>query len=170
MSKPRWTRGDYHPWVTFIYAANEARRRGDRKVGTEHLLLGLLREPPLAQALQTDLQSARATLEAMDREALGAIIGTPLDGAPAPIDTPDGPAPRPTLREVMRQRMLLTPVAKTAMEVSSRDLRRGRVVEARQLLLELLALERPDPVAALLDSLGVDRIGARERLGAMALA
>lgn len=66
--------------------------------------------------------------------------------------------------------MPLTPVAKTAMRVSSRDLRRGRVVEARALLLALLALDPPDPVAALLDALGVDRTGARERLGAVAPA
>ena len=37
----------YHPWRTYIDAREEARRRGDRKVGTEHLILGLLREPVL---------------------------------------------------------------------------------------------------------------------------
>jgi predicted RNA-binding protein len=39
---------DYHPWTTFIYARQEARRRGDRKVGTEHLVLALMREPGIA--------------------------------------------------------------------------------------------------------------------------
>lgn len=170
MSKRRWTRGDYHPWTTFIYAADEARRRGDRKVGTDHLLLGLLREPPLAQALDTDLESARAMLETMDRQALRATIGTALESAPAPLYAADGPPPRPTLREVMRQRMRLTPVAKRAMEMSSKDLRRGRVVEPRQLLFALLALERPDPGAALLDALGIDRDGVRRRLAAQAAA
>jgi hypothetical protein len=168
MSKPRWTRGDYHPWTTFLYAADEARRRGDRKVGTDHLLLALLREQPLADALKTDLESARAMLEAMDREALSTTIGTSLDSTPAPAYAPDGPPPRPTLREVLRQRMRLTPVAKTAMETSSKDLRRGRVVEPGRLLLELLALERPDPGAALLDALAIDRAVARERLAAPA--
>jgi Clp amino terminal domain, pathogenicity island component len=165
MTKARRTRGDYHPWTTFLYAADEARRRGDRNVGTDHLLLGLLREPALARALDTDLESARAMLEVMDREALRATIGTPLDSAPPPIYTPESPRPRPTLREVLRQRMRLTPVAKRAMERSSKDLRRGRVVEPRELLLELLALERPDPVAALLDALDVDRDTARAQLG-----
>ena len=170
MSKPRRDRGDYHPWTTFLYAAEEARQRGDRNVGTDHLLLGLLREPPLAQALDTNVESARAILEAMDREALSATIGTPLDSAPAPSYPPDGPRPRPTLRAVIGQRMRLTPVAKRAMETSSRDLRRGRAVEPRELLLALLALERPDPGAALLDALGVDRDTATERLRVTAAA
>ena len=168
MNKPRWTRGDYHPWTTFLYAADEARRRGDRRVGTDHLLLGLLREPPLAEALDTDLESAREMLEAMDREALSVTIGSSLEAASAPVYAPDRPPPRPTLREVIRQRMLLTPVAKAAMERASKDLRRGRVVEPGQLLLELLALERPDPGAALLDALAIDRAVARQRLGAPA--
>jgi hypothetical protein len=41
--------GEYHPWTTYVYAREEARRRGDGCVGTEHLVLGLLREPDLAQ-------------------------------------------------------------------------------------------------------------------------
>ena len=36
----------YHPWTTYIDARQEARRRGDHKVGTEHLVLALLMEPP----------------------------------------------------------------------------------------------------------------------------
>ncbi|HKR98147.1 MAG TPA: Clp protease N-terminal domain-containing protein, partial [Candidatus Dormibacteraeota bacterium] len=45
------TVGEYHPWTTYVYAREEARLRGDRRVGTEHLVLGLLREPDLAQVL-----------------------------------------------------------------------------------------------------------------------
>ena len=57
----------YHPWSTYIDAREEARRGGDRKVGTEHLILGLLREPVLARALGCDLQTARDALEAHHR-------------------------------------------------------------------------------------------------------
>jgi hypothetical protein len=64
----------YHPWSTYIDAREEARRRGDRKVGTEHLLLGLLREPVLAQALGCDLQTARDALAALDHDALAASV------------------------------------------------------------------------------------------------
>jgi ClpA/ClpB-like protein len=38
----------WNPWSTYIDAREEARRCGDRKVGTEHLILGLLMEPVLA--------------------------------------------------------------------------------------------------------------------------
>lgn len=63
----------WNPWSTYIDAREEARRRGDRKVGTEHLILGLLREPVLAQALGCDLRTARDALDAMDHDALAAV-------------------------------------------------------------------------------------------------
>ena len=79
----------YLPWSTYIDAREEARRRGDRKVGTEHLILGLLREPALAQALGCDLQTARDTLDAMDHDALAAVgIGAAFNAPPIPIDAP----------------------------------------------------------------------------------
>ena len=59
--------GKYHPWTTYVYAREEARRRGDRRVGTEHLVLGLLREPDIAQVLGCDLGAAREALDTMDR-------------------------------------------------------------------------------------------------------
>jgi|HubBroStandDraft_6_1064221.scaffolds.fasta_scaffold26237_5 hypothetical protein len=39
------SRERYHPWSTYIAAREEARRRGDRRVGTEHLLVALLENP-----------------------------------------------------------------------------------------------------------------------------
>lgn len=66
------TGDSYHPWTTYIHAREEARRRGDRQVGTEHLLLGLLHEKGIDSVLGTDLQSGREALDALDREALGA--------------------------------------------------------------------------------------------------
>ncbi|MHB1833596.1 MAG: Clp protease N-terminal domain-containing protein, partial [Solirubrobacteraceae bacterium] len=50
MTKHSRPAGASNPWSTYIDAREEARRRGDRKVGTEHLILGLLSEPLLAQA------------------------------------------------------------------------------------------------------------------------
>lgn len=41
--------------MTYIRAREEARRRGDIKVGTEHLLLGLLHDHDIGSALGTDL-------------------------------------------------------------------------------------------------------------------
>jgi len=81
VSKP----SDYHPWVTFIYAREEARRRGDRRVGTEHLVLGLVSEPAMAEVLGRDLPTARAALDALDHDALVAVgLGEGLDAPPIP--------------------------------------------------------------------------------------
>src|SRR5262245_29909452 len=53
-------------------ALEEARRRGDRRLSTEHLLLALLYDPAAApaRALGVDLETARAALDALDRAAL----------------------------------------------------------------------------------------------------
>ncbi|NUP68945.1 MAG: hypothetical protein HOW71_43015, partial [Nonomuraea sp.] len=78
------------PFATVVSAAlDEARERGDRRLGTEHLLLGLLRDPGSepARALGVDLTGARAALDELDREALRSL-GLDLGEAP----------PRPTPR------------------------------------------------------------------------
>jgi aryl-alcohol dehydrogenase-like predicted oxidoreductase len=56
-------------------AATEAHHRGDRRLGTDHLLLGLLHDPAgePARALGVDLATARAADEALDRDALAAV-------------------------------------------------------------------------------------------------
>jgi Clp amino terminal domain, pathogenicity island component len=79
----------WNPWSTYIDASEEARRGGDRRVGTEHLILGLLREPAVAQALGCDLRTARDTLDAMDHNALAAVgIGAAFNAPSIPIDEP----------------------------------------------------------------------------------
>ncbi len=57
------------------WATEEARRRGDRRLGTDHLLLALLHDPDSgpARALGVDLESARAASDALDRAALTAV-------------------------------------------------------------------------------------------------
>jgi hypothetical protein len=156
----------YHPWRTYIDAREEARRRGDRKVGTEHLILGLLREPVLAQALGCDLQTARDALDAMDHNALAAVgVGAAFNAPPIPIDEPIKRPPRPTLKAVLQDRLPMTPAAKAAMEKSYKAMRRGQRLGPQELLLTVLALEPPDPAAELIAALGVDRAAARQRLG-----
>ena len=155
----------YLPWSTYIDAREEARRRGDRKVGTEHLILGLLREPVLAQALGCDLQTARDALDAMDHEALTAVgIGAAFSAPPIPIEEPIKRPSRPTLKAVLRDRLPMTPAAKTALEKSYKEIRRGPLFP-QQVLLTVLELEPPDPAAELIAALGVDRAAARQRLG-----
>jgi Clp amino terminal domain, pathogenicity island component len=172
---------DYHPWTTYLDARHEARRRGDHKVGTEHLVLALLMEPALAGALGTDLASARAQLETLDRDALGAV-GVVLSGpgpfAPGP-DTPGqaagtlpdadqfaGRERRPKLKDVLEGRLPLTPAAKTLLRDSTKEMRRvgGRHVGPQHVLAALLELDPPDPAAELFAGLGVDRAAVRARL------
>jgi hypothetical protein len=156
----------YHPWRTYIDAREEARRRGDRKVGTEHLILGLLREPVLAQALGCDRQTARDALDAMDHEALAAVgIGAAFNAPPIPIDEPIKRPPRPTLKAVLQDRLPMTPAAKRALEDSYKAIRRGHHTGPQQVLLTVLELEPPDPAAELIAALGVDRATVRQRLG-----
>ncbi len=59
----------------FRAATAEATRRGDRYIGTELLLLGLLADSDGAaeHALGISLEAARAGLDRLDREALGTI-------------------------------------------------------------------------------------------------
>jgi len=156
----------WNPWSTYIDAREEARRRGDRKVGTEHLILGLLREPVLAQALGCDLETARDALDAMDRDALAAVgIGAAFNAPPIPIDEPIKRPSRPTLKAVLRDRLPMTPAAKAALEKSYKERRRGHHIPQQQVLLAVLELKPPDPAAELIAALGVDRAAARQRLG-----
>jgi hypothetical protein len=152
-------------WNTYIDARAEARRRGDRKVGTEHLILALLRKPVLAQALGCELQTARDALDAMDHDALAAVgIGAAFNAPPIPIDEPIKRPSRPMLSAVFGERLPMTPAAKAAMEKAHKQIRRGPLFP-QQVLLTVLALKPPDPAAELIAALGVDRAAARERLG-----
>ena len=145
---------DYNFGATYYDARNEAIRRGDRTIGTEHLVLALLIDPasPTARALGCDLDSARRALDALDSQALAAI------GVPPGITA--GPV---TVRPAGRLR--LTPAAK-AVVTGIRDARRNRGAGLGIVLNALLDLPRPDPAAELLAALGVDAGAARVRFAA----
>jgi ATP-dependent Clp protease ATP-binding subunit ClpA len=137
-------------------ATQEAQHRGDRRVGTEHLLLGLLHGPDAlaAETLGVDLASARAASTDLDRTALRAI-GVDVGGFGSV--------------SVGRARRR-PPLTSGARDVLRRSLRAAsaegsRRIGTRHLLLALLSREAPDPAAQLLSALGVDRDGARRRLG-----
>jgi hypothetical protein len=157
--------GEYHPWTTYMYAREEARRRGDRRVGTEHLVLGLLHEPDIAQQLGCDLEAAREMLDSMDRDALVAIgIDRTLGAPPVPTREPALGGKRPSLKMVLTDRLPMTPVAKRVLEASGKDRPRVRAEHhwsRHRVLSALLCLTAPDPGAALLDALDVDRAVAR---------
>jgi ATP-dependent Clp protease ATP-binding subunit ClpA len=134
----------YNFGATYYDATDEAIRRGDRVVGTEHILLALLVDPasPAAQALGCDLESARAALDALDSEAL-ATIGVRPGITAGPV------AARP------HGKLRLTPAAKaifTRIPSISKDRREGLGI----VLNALLGLRRPDPAAELLAALRAD--------------
>jgi hypothetical protein len=160
--------GGFNPWATYVYAREEARRRGNRRVGTEDLVLGLLREPGVAEVLGCDLGAAREALDAMDREALGAIgIDRALDAPPVPTREPALSGRRAVLKAVLTDHLPATPVAKRVMEEAGKDARHRRLVDAwsrERILRALLSLAPPDPAAALLDALGVNRDEVSTRL------
>ena len=160
--------GEYHPWTTYVYAREEARRRGDRRVGTEHVVLGLLREPDVARMLGCDLGAAREALDAIDRDALVAIgIDRTLDAPPVPTREPALGGGRPSLKAVLADRLPMTPVAKRVMEEAGKDARHRPAKQCwsrERVLIALLSLDPPDPAAAVLDALEVNRDGVSTRL------
>jgi ATP-dependent Clp protease ATP-binding subunit ClpA len=142
---------DYNFGATYYDARDEAMRRGDRAVGTEHLVLALLADPasPAAKALGCDLDSARRALEALDHEALAAVgIQPGITAGPVAVRATG--------------RLRLTPAAKAVL-TGIRSARTSRGAGLGIVLSALLGLPRPDPAAELLAALGVDAQAARER-------
>ena len=154
-----------HGWAIYLQAGEEARRRGDRRTGTDHILLALFEDPSIEVVLGVSLQQAREALESLDHEALGALgLGSGTDAPPLPMRAVPK---KPTIRDVMRKdRLRMTPAAKKVLEEASKPNRRRLYVTAQQVLAQILTLQPPDPAAVLLDALGVDRAAARQRLGA----
>jgi ATP-dependent Clp protease ATP-binding subunit ClpA len=136
----------------YLDANTEAMRRGDRKVGTDHVVLALLLDPGsvTAQALAVDLNAAREALDRLDRDAL-ASVGI------------DAPSPGPVFPGRERDRLPLTPAAKAVFTGLRNEAGRERI-GVKHVLLGLMARTPPDPAAVLLDALGVDRAAVRARL------
>jgi ATP-dependent Clp protease ATP-binding subunit ClpA len=142
------------PFVTVVKAAQEeARQRGDRRLGTQHLFLGLLHEPPCAQAIGVDLQAARDALDELDQAALAAVGLAGLAGLTAG---------RPLTG---RKRPPLTSKARYALDKAVRAARvKTRHLGPMYLLMALLAVGHPDPVADLIAQLGIDRDDIRRQI------
>ena len=146
--------------TVMTHAPAEARYRGDRRIGTEHLLLGVLHDPETARALGTDLDSARAALAALDEAAL-AVVGVDARGVDARgVD-------RGTVA-ASSKRVPFTSGARTALSRALAVARRTRArrVTASHLMLALLDGDSTDPATEVLTRLGLDRTAARARLTA----
>ncbi|MEU4835901.1 Clp protease N-terminal domain-containing protein [Streptosporangium sp. NPDC023615] len=136
-----------------IHAPAEARRRGDRRVGTEHLLLAVLHDPAAAGPLGLDVENVRSALAALDEAALRAIGIDPRGVERAPVPVPS-------------KRLPLTSGAKAALSRALTTARRTRPrqVTSAHLLIGLLDGDRADPATGVLLELGVDRAAVRAQL------
>jgi Clp amino terminal domain, pathogenicity island component len=156
-----------HVWAVYLRASEEARRRGDRRTGTDHLLLAVLDDASIEVVLGVNLSQGRQALETLDQEALGALGLKSRADAP-PLPTRAVPT-KPRLRDVMQKdRFRMTPAAKRVLEDSVKPNRRKTQVAAEQVLAQLLALEPPDPAAVLLGALGVNASEVLSRLDPVA--
>jgi hypothetical protein len=155
-----------HAWAIYLQASEEARRRGDRRVGTDHVLLALLEVASIEVVLGVSLQQARQAQESLDHEALGALgLGSGND----PPELPMRPVPKkPKFRDLMKKdRLRMTPAAKKVLEEASKPNRRKLQLTAQQVLAQILTLQPPDPAAVLLGALGVDTSEVRRGLDAV---
>jgi hypothetical protein len=152
-----------HAWAVCLQASEEARRRGDRRTGTEHLLLALLEHRSVEIMLGVSLQEACQALEALDHEALGALgLGSGSDVPSLPMRAVPK---KPRIRDVARtDRLRMTPAAKKVLEEASKPNRRRLQLTAQQVLGQILILQPPDPAAVLLGALGVDTAEVLSRL------
>jgi hypothetical protein len=152
-----------HPWAIYLRASEEARRRGDRRTGTDHLLLALFDDPSIEAVLGVNLPNARQALESLDHEALAALgLGSATD---APLLPMRAVPKRPTIRAVMKKdRLRMTPTAKKVLEEAVKPNRRKTQVSAQQVLAQILTLQPPDPAAVLLGALDVNTSEVQCRL------
>ena len=155
-----------HGWAIYLQACEEARRRGDRRTGTDHLLLALFEDPSIEVVLGVSLQQARQALESLDHEALGALglgFGTDVPTLPMRV-VPK----KPRIRDVaQKDRLRITPAAKKVLEEAYKPKGHRKLqVTGPEVLAQILALQPPDPAAVLLDALGVNTSDVLCRLDA----
>ncbi len=156
----------HHAWAIYLRASEEARRRGDRRTGTDHLLLALLEDSSIEVVLGVSLQQARQALESLDQEALGAL--GMVSGTDAPALPMRAVPKKPRLTDVAKKdRLRMTPAAKKVLEKAVTPNRRKLQVTAQQVLAQILILQPPDPAAVLLGALGVNMSEVRRRLDAV---
>jgi len=144
-----------HVWAVYLQACEEARRLGDRRTGTDHVLLALFEDPTTEGVLGVSLEQARQAVESLDHEALANLgLASCIDALPLAMRA----VPKnPKIRDLMKKdRLRMTPAAKRVLEESVKPNRRKTQVTAQQVLARILALQPPDPAAELLAALGVN--------------
>ena len=135
-------------------ARHEAERRGDNRIGTDHLLVALLRDDAVAQLVGVNASEAARAADDLDRSALAALG---LDVGEYPLD-PDA--------ALGRRIRAMTSGSKTVIRqaLAKATTEKARTITARHLLLALLNLHEPDPAATLLAQLPIDQSALIQRL------
>ena len=131
---------------TVTSAVKEARMRGDRRICTDHLFIGMLHDQEIVDALGVTLQHARDVDADLDSSALRAI-GLNLSGATSTWSTPP--------------KMLRTPFSTGAKNVMKSALAtaatsHSRTIKVHHIAFALLGLKAPDPAAVLAAELGIN--------------
>jgi len=137
------------------HASGEAIRRGERRMGTDHILLALLHEPasPAARAIGVTLAEARTAADRLDCEALAAIgVAVDTDAAIASRSAHRFPPLTSGAREVLKR------------AIDSAEPRRSGHIGGEHVMRALLSRHRPDPAAELMHALGVDSALLADRL------
>src|ERR1022692_2220856 len=152
-----------HPWAICLRASEEARRRGDRRTGTDHVLLALLEDPSIEVVLGVSLQQARQAHESLDHEALGSLgMVSGTDAPPLPMRAVPK---KPTIRDIAKKdRLRMKPAAKKALEASVKPNRRKTQVTAQRVLAQILTRQPLDRGGVRLGALGGDTPEVRRRL------
>ncbi len=153
-----------HAWAIYLRASEEARRRGDRRTGTDHLLLALFEDPSIEAVLGVNLQQARQALESLDHEALDALgLGAGADAPPLPMRAVPK---KPRIKDVAKKdRFRMTPAAKKVLEAAYKPKGHRKLqVTGPEVLAQILTLQPPDPAAVLLGALGVNTSEALREL------
>ena len=135
-------------------AVYEAGRRGDRRIGTEHLLLALLADDELARIVGVDASTANEAVDRLDRSALAAV-GLTL-----------GEFHHIPLSRSARHTASMTSGAKLVLKrsLAAAVSEKAKTITSRHMMVALLDRNEPDPAATLLAELPVDRAALRQRL------
>lgn len=132
----------------------EAGRRGDRRIGTEHLLLALLADDELATIVGVDASAANEAVDGLDRTALAAVGLTLGEYRHIPLN------------RSARHAVSMTSGAKMVLKrsLAAAVSEKAKTITSRHMMVALLERSEPDPAATLLAELPVDREALRHRL------
>jgi ATP-dependent Clp protease ATP-binding subunit ClpA len=140
--------------LVVTHAVDEAESRGDTRVSTEHLLIGVARSRSL-EGLMPDVESLRAELQHMDREALASV------GLDPRLVEVSGPT--------RRKRSGHIPFTSGAKDILKGALREAldlghRHIRVEHIALALTAVEGPDRAMGILHGLDLDPDALRAAL------